>query len=705
MSSRLTTRSLAASTASPASPASVASGHHGSLNLSSASRRVPTTDYHETEPDENESYEVELDQVSAAASATTSNLVIITTAAASLELKDSEVTQPPAVLTAAAALGMNLSTSTTTTVPTSADDSGGDEGGGGANGDGSCGGGGGSNSSGASAGSGSATVNSDGGGNYGALLMTRGRALKQRLSESSQTSRQQHVVSSDVVTICTTLDSGQSAVASGTQEPVNHVAVTAACITATATPRATSATPTVTSHDQELSEDESDEVNENHNKMIDASDFRMVDPGCSYTTLAAAAAANGRMTPPNHGHTHQHPHHALHHSHAMASYVNTSYTTLTQLQPLPPISTISNMHQDSKYHSYSPSGAAAAAAAAAEANGEPGNTPTHVSQAPPVSVSNFVMQTNLSPYMSMSPPHYATGSHAAATAAAIAMGAHSPPQGSELAHHYPHNGGSGLHSKQEPLSPNSYYAEAQRPSPHHDMSPHSLDHSPTGGSNGGGGGPPAMVPTSTYDALTSNNNPSLNGGMTSPHTISPVPHTSPLLHHREMSPPSPQASAHHGNNGASILAAAAASALGHHNQHHGGHGMNMPIATPTMVTLKSTPSSNNNNTGGGAGGEAEEINTKDLAQRISAELKRYSIPQAIFAQRVLCRSQGTLSDLLRNPKPWSKLKSGRETFRRMQKWLAEPEFQRMSSLRLAGKSFFSSNLLKVSSYLVLLILE
>lgn len=85
--------------------------------------------------------------------------------------------------------------------------------------------------------------------------------------------------------------------------------------------------------------------------------------------------------------------------------------------------------------------------------------------------------------------------------------------------------------------------------------------------------------------------------------------------------------------------------------------------------------------------EVEEINTKELAQRISSELKRYSIPQAVFAQRVLCRSQGTLSDLLRNPKPWSKLKSGRETFRRMWKWLQEPEFQRMSALRLAGKLF------------------
>lgn len=82
---------------------------------------------------------------------------------------------------------------------------------------------------------------------------------------------------------------------------------------------------------------------------------------------------------------------------------------------------------------------------------------------------------------------------------------------------------------------------------------------------------------------------------------------------------------------------------------------------------------------------SEEINTKDVAQRIITELKRYSIPQAIFAERVLCRSQGTLSDLLRNPKPWSKLKSGRETFKRMSRWLQEPEFQRMASLRLEGK--------------------
>ncbi|XP_030645098.1 hepatocyte nuclear factor 6-like [Chanos chanos] len=79
---------------------------------------------------------------------------------------------------------------------------------------------------------------------------------------------------------------------------------------------------------------------------------------------------------------------------------------------------------------------------------------------------------------------------------------------------------------------------------------------------------------------------------------------------------------------------------------------------------------------------SEEINTREVAQRIMGELKRYSIPQAVFAERVLCRSQGTLSDLLRNPKPWAKLKSGRETFKRMSQWLQEPEYQRVASLRL-----------------------
>ncbi|XP_078540977.1 hepatocyte nuclear factor 6 isoform X1 [Lissotriton helveticus] len=122
--------------------------------------------------------------------------------------------------------------------------------------------------------------------------------------------------------------------------------------------------------------------------------------------------------------------------------------------------------------------------------------------------------------------------------------------------------------------------------------------------------------------------------------------------------------------------------LPHHPHAHlnaQNHGQLLGSPREQNPSLGGSQTSNGSNSG-----QMEEINTKDVAQRITTELKRYSIPQAIFAQRVLCRSQGTLSDLLRNPKPWSKLKSGRETFRRMWKWLQEPEFQRMSALRLAA---------------------
>ena len=79
----------------------------------------------------------------------------------------------------------------------------------------------------------------------------------------------------------------------------------------------------------------------------------------------------------------------------------------------------------------------------------------------------------------------------------------------------------------------------------------------------------------------------------------------------------------------------------------------------------------------------------------------------MFAERVLGRSQGTLSgttfsllfqlegygvlprftyltvlDLLRNPKPWNKLKSGRETFRRMYNWLKMSNERRLVVLEL-----------------------
>ncbi len=415
--------------------------------------------------------------------------------------------------------------------------------------------------------------------------------------------------------------------------------------------------------------------------MIDASNpdaTKMFDPSCSYTTLTSPH--NGRMTPP--------------------CYVSNSYATLTPLQPLPPISTISSM-QD-KFQAYSPGSGAAAAAAAAN-----------------VAAGTFVMQNNLpnislgSPYNSyeklgMSPPPY----HAAHMMSGQQPN-HSPsalsPQGiaASVASSYSHSNST---SKQEPLSPGAaaaaaanYYSDPARGTPHDLSPPHSIDaHSPADGQ--------PVYPTSQA-ALTSGNNPSLNGmASISPHAISPVPaaHHSPnnasaaaaaaaaAAANRDISPPSPPNHSHNHPAPPPPPVSAAAALLPHLSQPLPTHPH--PPQQTSMITLKSSSGNNNNNNAANAAssaGEGEEINTKELAQRISAELKRYSIPQAIFAQRVLCRSQGTLSDLLRNPKPWSKLKSGRETFRRMAKWLQEPEFQRMSALRLAGMYFFYAiNLLR-----------
>ena len=377
--------------------------------------------------------------------------------------------------------------------------------------------------------------------------------------------------------------------------------------------------------------------------MIDTSDFRMSEP--TYQTLTSV---NGRMTPP-------------------AYHLQGHYATLTPLQPvtpgpLPPISSI----QMGEKFGYSP-----------------------IVTSPNVSGSFTVMQNNslaqislaAPPYsydtklvsMGMSPPHYTQnngGLHGA-------MAGHQHSPGTLSPQPYQQNGG--LHSPHKPMSPNPYDYTSSRagmePQSPHDLSPNSsnleTEHSPGTSDAAPAGSYSQSVYTST--PLTSTNNPSLNGmASVSPHTISPGPHPSPSLpahtnsHHRELSPPSPQSIPHP----SPILPPT--TILHHPNISH--HNMNSSLKSPNSST-----SSN---------GEIEEINTKELAQRISAELKRYSIPQAIFAQRVLCRSQGTLSDLLRNPKPWSKLKSGRETFRRMFKWLQEPEFQRMSSLRLAGRNTF-----------------
>ncbi|KAM9816758.1 hepatocyte nuclear factor 6 [Neosynchiropus ocellatus] len=192
--------------------------------------------------------------------------------------------------------------------------------------------------------------------------------------------------------------------------------------------------------------------------------------------------------------------------------------------------------------------------------------------------------------------------------------------------------------------------------------------------------------------------PLSGSGLASIHTtqagIPPYAHPGAAMPGEKMLTPS-GFEAHHpamlGRHSEQHMSSVQINGLHHHPHAHlgaQGHGQGLGSSREQASGLGQQGGAGGGGGGGGggvSGGQMEEVNTKEVAQRITTELKRYSIPQAIFAQRVLCRSQGTLSDLLRNPKPWSKLKSGRETFRRMWKWLQEPEFQRMSALRLAGE--------------------
>ncbi|GFQ70062.1 hepatocyte nuclear factor 6 [Trichonephila clavata] len=381
--------------------------------------------------------------------------------------------------------------------------------------------------------------------------------------------------------------------------------------------------------------------------MLDASDFRaLAEP--TYQTL------NGRMSPPGF---------------ATAVQAN-SYATLTPLQPLPPISTMSDKF--SHHYGHHHAGNVGGGFTLMQNNlGMAGHMANSYHQYEKL---NSMAGMNMNPHPSMS----------AMMTAANGLGG---PQQAGIVPSSPYSQ-NGLHSPPEKnMSPNGYESYAHRDLTRGLVSPQSPTVSPTSmmstlngltvnGTHMGHQTPSHHLQSSgsirdVKPAATTLTSPTIVPPVSSLTGTAPTPTpTTPLTQ-----PNAPiQASVPNSMNGSMVSMAS----------HHGGGKLSMQHQQQKVNSAE----------------EVEEINTKELAQRISAELKRYSIPQAIFAQRVLCRSQGTLSDLLRNPKPWSKLKSGRETFRRMYKWLEEPEFQRMSALRLAGQwsVFTFSNSLHLSIY-------
>ncbi|XP_035234402.1 homeobox protein cut-like 2 isoform X3 [Anguilla anguilla] len=87
-----------------------------------------------------------------------------------------------------------------------------------------------------------------------------------------------------------------------------------------------------------------------------------------------------------------------------------------------------------------------------------------------------------------------------------------------------------------------------------------------------------------------------------------------------------------------------------------------------------------------------EVDTLELTRQVKEKLAKNGICQRIFGEKVLGLSQGSVSDMLSRPKPWSKLtQKGREPFIRMQLWLLDQLGQGLSqpanhSLSLADKS-------------------
>lgn len=451
--------------------------------------------------------------------------------------------------------------------------------------------------------------------------------------------------------------------------------------------------------------------------MIDSSDFRAVLSEPTYQTL------NGRMTPPGFA-------------------TSSSYATLTPLQPLPPISTMSDKF--SHYGHHHPTGGGFALM----------QTPAGLSMAGVTSYHQYdkLGSAMAAAGMNMSVSLAVNNSGSGGNVIVSGGGGHNQGQGHQQSgissngqNHHVHHSSHIIHSSSSPfhsnspdksLSPTNGFEYSGSSGGHRvlgspaSQSPVNL-HSPTSllpALNGLPASPPAQMPPSPASVSPSNGHHPQSQQqhgtfVSSPQESKVIASVSPqqvtvlqtavtsCLSGAQMVPNAQTVTivqAPVSNLAATIVSTpvavvTTASAL-HQQQQQQQHLQQQSLQsqqqsgtqTKTAAGIQkncANSHSSQSDSSAASGDELEEINTKDLAQRISSELKRYSIPQAIFAQRVLCRSQGTLSDLLRNPKPWSKLKSGRETFRRMSKWLEEPEFQRMSALRLAGQFFIHTSLI------------
>ncbi|XP_066508178.1 homeobox protein cut-like 1 isoform X2 [Hoplias malabaricus] len=78
--------------------------------------------------------------------------------------------------------------------------------------------------------------------------------------------------------------------------------------------------------------------------------------------------------------------------------------------------------------------------------------------------------------------------------------------------------------------------------------------------------------------------------------------------------------------------------------------------------------------GAGSASEGEDMDTAEIARQVKEQLIKHNIGQRVFGHYVLGLSQGSVSEILARPKPWSKLTiRGKEPFHKMKQFLSDEQ--------------------------------
>ncbi|XP_059395506.1 homeobox protein cut-like 1 isoform X6 [Carassius carassius] len=93
--------------------------------------------------------------------------------------------------------------------------------------------------------------------------------------------------------------------------------------------------------------------------------------------------------------------------------------------------------------------------------------------------------------------------------------------------------------------------------------------------------------------------------------------------------------------------------------------------SPEVNGLAPSPSQSE---GTGSTSEGEEMDTAEIARQVKEQLIKHNIGQRVFGHYVLGLSQGSVSEILARPKPWSKLTiRGKEPFHKMKHFLSDEQ--------------------------------